>query len=137
MALNTITLTPSICLSERQQGIECCPYVHIRGGSRISSYVRGGALKKNWAERREAQKLLGYFVWKITILRQKIIFFPILRRCALCAPPAPDVSPLIVCKLAFIKNIFPRRTFATIGRVTKCYLLYHRFPMESPPIYRR
>jgi hypothetical protein len=28
--------------------------------------------------RREAQNLLGYFVWKITILRQKIIFFPIL-----------------------------------------------------------
>ena len=28
--------------------------------------------------RREARKILGYFVWKITILRQKIIFFPIL-----------------------------------------------------------
>ena len=27
---------------------------------------------------REARKCLGYFVWKITILRQKIIFFPIL-----------------------------------------------------------
>jgi hypothetical protein len=26
---------------------------------------------------REARKSLGYFVWKITILRQKIIFFPI------------------------------------------------------------
>jgi hypothetical protein len=26
--------------------------------------------------RREARKFLGYFVWKITILRQKIIFFP-------------------------------------------------------------
>jgi hypothetical protein len=25
--------------------------------------------------RREARKFLGYFVWKITILRQKIIFF--------------------------------------------------------------
>ena len=67
--------------------------------------VRGGALKKNapsegrrenfWGVsceksrfytkksyffqlRREAGKFLGYFVWKITILRQKIIFFPIL-----------------------------------------------------------
>ena len=30
------------------------------------------------AERREARKLLGYFVWKITILRQKFISFPIL-----------------------------------------------------------
>jgi hypothetical protein len=28
--------------------------------------------------RREARKLLEYFVWKITILRQKIIFSPIL-----------------------------------------------------------
>ena len=28
--------------------------------------------------RREARKCLGYFVWKITILRQKIIFSPIL-----------------------------------------------------------
>ena len=28
--------------------------------------------------RREARKYLGYFVWKIMILRQKIIFFPIL-----------------------------------------------------------
>ena len=28
--------------------------------------------------RRETRKFLGYFVWKITILRQKIIFFPIL-----------------------------------------------------------
>ena len=27
--------------------------------------------------RREARKFLGYFVWKITILCQKIIFFPI------------------------------------------------------------
>ena len=28
--------------------------------------------------RREARTFLGYFVWKITILRKKIIFFPIL-----------------------------------------------------------
>jgi hypothetical protein len=44
--------------------------------------------------RREARKFLGYFVWKITILRQKIIFFPILgggacrvhHPCFTCAP---------------------------------------------------
>jgi hypothetical protein len=34
--------------------------------------------EKNSAERREARTFLGYFLWKITILRQKIIFFPIL-----------------------------------------------------------
>ena len=37
--------------------------------------AKGGALKKNCAEWREARKFLGYFVGKITILRQKIIFF--------------------------------------------------------------
>jgi hypothetical protein len=40
--------------------------------------------------RREARKLLGYFVWKITILRQKIIFFPILGG---RAPGAPTPTP--------------------------------------------
>ena len=43
--------------------------------------------------RRDARKFVGYFVWKITILRQKIIFFPILGGArAGCAPPgsAPD-----------------------------------------------
>ena len=40
--------------------------------------VRGEAhLIKNCAARREARKFLGYFVWKITILRQKIVLFPI------------------------------------------------------------
>jgi hypothetical protein len=48
---------------------------HIQG--RIQDFKVGGALKKKCAERREARKFLGYFVWKITILRQKIIFFPI------------------------------------------------------------
>ena len=31
----------------------------------------GSALKKNCTERREVRKFLGYFVWKITILRKK------------------------------------------------------------------
>jgi hypothetical protein len=39
--------------------------------------LRGGAFKNKCTERREARKFLRYFVWKITILRQKIIFFPI------------------------------------------------------------
>jgi hypothetical protein len=38
--------------------------------------------------------MLGYFVWKITILRQKIIFFPILGGArAGCAPPPPPLDP--------------------------------------------
>jgi hypothetical protein len=32
-------------------------------------------VNKYLAERRKARKFLGYFVWKITILRQKILFF--------------------------------------------------------------
>ena len=50
----------------------------ILPGADSGFQVRGGALKKNCAERREARKYLGYFLWKITILRQKIIFFSIL-----------------------------------------------------------
>ena len=39
--------------------------------------------------------VLGYFVWKITILREKIIFFPILGGDAGCAPsPSPLDPPL-------------------------------------------
>ena len=41
---------------------------------------RGGALKKIAASGGGMRKFLGYFVWKITILRQKIIFFPIAER---------------------------------------------------------
>jgi hypothetical protein len=47
----------------------------------------GGPLKKNCAEWREVRNLLGYFVWKITILRQKIIFFPILGGARPLDPP--------------------------------------------------
>jgi hypothetical protein len=43
---------------------------------RTQFQVRGAHLK-NCADRREARKFLGYCVRKITILRQKIIFFPI------------------------------------------------------------
>jgi hypothetical protein len=52
-------------------------HAHIQQG-RIQDFKLGGRTIKNCAERREARKFWGYFVWKITILRQKIIFFPIL-----------------------------------------------------------
>ena len=45
--------------------------------------------------RREARKFWGYFVWKITILRQKIYFFPILGGArAGCVPPGS--APVIL-----------------------------------------
>jgi hypothetical protein len=49
--------------------------MHNQG--RIQDFKLGVAHLKKLRERREARKLLGYFVRKITILRQKIIFFPI------------------------------------------------------------
>ena len=45
---------------------------------RIQDFKLGGTHLKKWRERREAPKLLWYFVWKITILRQKNHIFPIL-----------------------------------------------------------
>jgi hypothetical protein len=45
----------------------------------MQDFKLGGAKKSYFFQlRREARKYLGYFVWKITILRQKILFFPIL-----------------------------------------------------------
>ena len=43
--------------------------------------------------RREARKCLGYFVWKITILRQKIIYFPFLGGGRRVSPPPPWIRP--------------------------------------------
>ena len=65
----------------------CACYIAYIPGEDPGFQARGGGLKKKCAERREARKLLGYFVRKITILRQKIIFFPILGEArAGCAP---------------------------------------------------
>ena len=62
----------------------------VRGGGSAFKKIApsGGRCKKFWGisceksyffqSWREAQICLGYFVWKITILSQKIIIFPIL-----------------------------------------------------------
>ena len=44
--------------------------------------------------RRETRKLLGYFLWKITILRQKSIFFPILEGARAGCVPLPLDPPM-------------------------------------------
>jgi hypothetical protein len=55
------------------------PPIKRASQGRIQDFKLGGeALKKNCTERRETRTFLGNFVWKITILRQKIIFLPIL-----------------------------------------------------------
>ena len=51
-----------------------CVHVYYAGAD-PGFQVRGGALKKNCAELREALKFLGYFVWKITILHKKNLIF--------------------------------------------------------------
>ena len=78
---------------------------------RIQDFKLGGALKKNCAERRETRKLLGYFVWKITILRQKILFFSNFRggaRRVLPPGSAPDfngqILPYGILFLTFINT---------------------------------
>jgi hypothetical protein len=45
--------------------------------------------------RREARKFLGHFVWKITILRQKIIFFSNLG-------PPPWIRPCIITRIYIV-----------------------------------
>jgi hypothetical protein len=52
--------------------------------------------KLGWAH---LKKILGYFVWKITILRQKILFFPILGGAS--AGCAPWIRP---CIILYISN---------------------------------
>ena len=49
----------------------------------------------------EARNVFGYFVWKITILRQKIIFFPILGEGGACRvrPSIPGSAPAYVCSI--------------------------------------
>jgi hypothetical protein len=50
--------------------------------------------------RREARNFLGYFVWKITILRQKIIYFPILG-----GGPPPWIRPCVCTENnAYVKH---------------------------------
>ena len=70
-----------------------CPF-GIQG--RIQDYKLGGGALKKLRRAEGAAKILGYFVWKITILRQKIIFFQILGGArAGCAPP-PGSAPGIL-----------------------------------------
>jgi hypothetical protein len=46
---------------------------------RIQDFKLGeGALKKIATSGGRLENVLGYFVWKITILRQNFLFFPIL-----------------------------------------------------------
>ena len=63
----------------------------------------GGALKKIAPSGGGGRKFLGYFVWKITILRQKIIFFPIAERGAKIFGVI-RVNPLLQCRWQIVVN---------------------------------
>jgi hypothetical protein len=66
--------------------------------------VRGGALKQNCAERREARHILGYFVWKITIFTSTNHISSNFRggggAPAGCAPP-PGSAPAVRYKILY------------------------------------
>ena len=84
------------CKSEGEEDTGADPGFQVRGGGALKKVaLNGGRREHFWGIsceksrfyakksyffqlRREARKFLGYFVWKITILRQKIIFFPTL-----------------------------------------------------------
>ena len=73
----------------------------IRLSGADPEYQDRGRTLKNCVERREERTFLGYFVWKITILRQKIIFFPITEGGAKIVgvfrvPGAPPLDPPLV-----------------------------------------
>jgi hypothetical protein len=80
--------------------------------STISEKSRFYAKKSYFFQlRREVRKILGYFVWKITNLRQKIIFFQILGR----ARPPLD-PPLGLTRQGLEMMIYRNR-----GEYTKHY----------------
>ena len=61
----------------------------------------GGALKKNRAERREARKFLGYFVWKNSILRKKNHIFSNFRGGTRRVRPPLESAPVIYQAMGF------------------------------------
>jgi hypothetical protein len=85
----------------------------------------GGCTLKKCAERREARKFLGYFVWKITILRQKNHIFSNFRGGgAPGAPPPPGSAPGQINNIVLINGCFlngpvicPRLVIMAQGRL--------------------
>ena len=101
------------------------PGFQVRGGGRTSKIAPSGGRREICLDisceksrfyakksyffqlRREVRKLLGYFVWKITILRQKIICFPILWGARTgCAPPGYEISVTIPVSTFTIDFVF-------------------------------
>ena len=82
------------------------------------SKLGGGGLKKNCAEWRETQFFWGYFMWKITILRKKIIFFSNFRRGARRVR-LPWIRPWPMVCLICNYLLLVRKLFFCIARLFK------------------
>jgi hypothetical protein len=98
------------------------PFVLYRPGADPGFQVRGGAL------------FFGYFVWKNTILRQKIIFFPILGGGAPGAPPsgsAPVDLHIYTLVLIFVHSKLIKR------KTQKIYLFPEHFQNPIEKSYKR
>jgi hypothetical protein len=73
---------------------------------RIQDFKLGGVHLKKLCRAKGGAKFFGYFVWKIMILRQKIIFFPILGGARTgCAPP-PGSAP-VMCWVEWHVRMWP------------------------------
>ena len=70
-------------------------YIYIVQGRIQDFKLGGGRTLKNCAERREAQTILGYFVWKTTISRQKNHIFSNFRGGAHQMRPPPGSAPFV------------------------------------------
>ena len=90
--------------------------------------VKRGVLKKIAPSGGGARKFLGYFVWKITILCQKIIFFPILGgACTGCAPL--DHGSIIECEV-YMK--WSCRTVKYLPNLKRCWFAQSVLLIQQP-----
>jgi hypothetical protein len=78
-------------------------YLYITGVDPGFQIKGGGRTSKNCAEWREARKCLGYFMWKITILRQIIIFVSNFR--------GGEGRPCITFTISYYNTISLKSTF--------------------------
>ena len=94
----------------------------------------GGAHLKNLRRAERARKLLGYFVWKNTILRQKILFFSNFRGGS--APGLHMVNPTTIRSkplyLGFVE-FFPYllALFLILLYYHNLYFVYHIFVWKT------
>ena len=134
------------------------PGFQVRGGALKKIAPSGGRRENCWGIsceksrfyakksyyfqlRREARKFFGYFVWKITILHQKIIFFPILGGARSgCAPPSPPLNPPLYTMISinFLRAIWHNTGQGSFsGNFRILMVWYFRNHPDSSPLIPR